>query len=354
MIVVMSNVLEVRLTVVVWVASLFLVGAVVVNDRSVVHVDVLVVDHWGGVVSVMVDGFVMDGLVVDWSSVMGIVMDGLVVDSFVMDWGNMVGVVMSVVVDGFVMDHWGNVMSIVVNIVVGIVMGIVMHIVADIVMHIVMDSLVMHWSDVMGVVVHGLVVDWGNMVGVMVDSLVVHWSSVVYVMVDGLMMDSLVVDWGCVVSIVMDSLVVDWGNMVGVVMGGFVVHWSGVMSLSDVVLVVVYRLLMVDDFVVFGVMTNVTIVVVHLEDEASILNIDLAAHEERRVVLEAPVVTGVPFLGVPVVKVVSPAELEVFLVLVVVVNLDKVVFGEPRHSLVIKVVVPWGPGRSPEVHPQLS
>ena len=257
MVVVMGNVLEVRLTVVVWVASFLLVGAVVMNDWSVVHVDVLVMD-----------------------------------------------------------DDGGSVVSVVVSVMV--------------------DSLVMDWSGVMGVVMGGLVVHWSGVMGVVMDSLVVHRSSVVSVVVD-----SLVVHWSGVVSVVMSGLVMNWGCMVSVLMSGFVVHCSGVMILSNVMFIVVDGLLMMDDLMVLGVMTNVTIIVVHLENKASILNIDLAAHEERGIVFEAPVVACVPLLGIPMVEVVSPAQLEIFLVLIVIVNLDEVVLGVPWHSLVIKVVVPW-------------
>ena len=71
-------------------------------------------------------------------------------------------------------------------------------------------------------------------------------------------------------------------------------------------------LFMVDDLVVERELAGTAIVVVHLEDKVAILDIDLAGHEEGRVILEAPVVTGIPLLLIPFVEVISPAKLEVF------------------------------------------
>jgi len=55
---------------------------------------------------------------------------------------------------------------------------------------------------------------------------------------------------------------------------------SGVMFISMVRLFV-ERLLVVNDFVMFGELTGMTIVVVHLEDKGTIFDIDLAGHKER-------------------------------------------------------------------------
>ena len=68
------------------------------------------------------------------------------------------------------------------------------------------------------------------------------------------------------------------------------------MMLCLVVRGLVKGLLVVDDLVVKGELASMSIVIVHLEDKVTILDVDLARHEERRVVLETPVVTGVPFL----------------------------------------------------------
>ena len=102
------------------------------------------------------------------------------------------------------------------------------------------------------------------------------------------------------------------------------------------------------------ILTDVTIVIVHLQDEATILKVGLASHEKRRVALKAPVVTGVPVLGVKVVEVVLPAELEVLGGHVVIVDLNKVVLGFPWHMRIIDVVVPGRLDRRPEVHQKLS
>ena len=112
--------------------------------------------------------------------------------------------------------------------------------------------------------------------------------------------------------------------------------------------------LVVNDLVVCWEVAGVSIIVVHLEDKVAIFDVNLAAHEKRGVVLETPIVASVPFLGVKGVEVVSPSQGEVFLVNVVVVDLDEVVLGVPGHLGVIEIVVPWRPDRSPEVHHELS
>ena len=55
----------------------------------------------------------------------------------------------------------------------------------------------------------------------------------------------------------------------------------GIVVSLNVMGVLVKRLLVVNDLVVVGELASVAIVVVHLEDEVSIFNVDLAAHEER-------------------------------------------------------------------------
>jgi len=157
-----------------------------------------------------------------------------------------------------------------------------------------------------------------------------------------------VVNWGGVHgSSVMDrgSGLVHGGSMAGLDMGAIVVNGRGV---------VVNTLGVVRGLVVRVEITHVAIVVVHLEDEAAILDVGLAAHEERRVVLEAPVVASVPLLLIEVLEVISPSQLELFSRLVVIVDLDIVVLGVPWHVSVIEVVIPWGPAGSPEVHHELS
>ena len=128
----------------------------------------------------------------------------------------------------------------------------------------------------------------------------------------------------------------------------------GIVVSLNVMGVLVKRLLVVNDLVVVGELASVAIVVVHLEDEVSILNVDLAGHEEGGVVLEAPVVAGVPLLGVEMVEVVSPLQVEVLFLNIIVVHLNEVVLGVPGHLSVVEVVVPWRPHGSPEVHHELS
>ena len=159
-----------------------------------------------------------------------------------------------------------------------------------------------------------------------------------------------VVDWSLVMDgdLVVGSLLVD--NL-GIVMNGLSVNVSwvllglvgclgGVVGV-DVVGILVVRLLRVHNLVVLWVSASVTIVVVHLEDKAAILNIDLAGHEEGGVVLESPVVTGVPFFRIESVEVISPFQVEFLLVLIVIIDLDEVVFSIPWHLSVVEIVVPW-------------
>ena len=207
----------------------------------------------------------------------------------------------------------------------------------------------------------------------LVDSLVVRClvdSLVVRCLVDGLvvrcLMDSLVVrclvDSLVVRSLHMRSLVMhgssDWllgCRLRSLVMGSVLMRGLSSVVLLDVVRSLVNGLLiLVMNLVMVRVVTGVAIIVVHLQGQATVLDVDLAGHEEGRVVLEAPVVTGVPLLGVEGVEVVFPAQLEVLISLIVIVNFDVVVFGVPGHLSVIEIVVPWGPAWSPEVHHQLS
>ena len=132
-------------------------------------------------------------------------------------------------------------------------------------------------------------------------------------------------------------------------MGAFVMH-RGLVVRGGVRNIVLNGCVMMRRLVVRIILTDMTIVIVHLQYEATIFNVGLASHEERRVVLKAPVVAGVPLFGVKVVEVVLPAELEVFRGHVVIVDLDKVVLGFPWHVSIIEVVVPGRPSRRPEVH----
>jgi len=208
---------------------------------------------------------------------------------------------------------------------------------------------------VVGVASHFLVVDHRSIVSMDVDIFVMHGS-----LVRGLVARGLVVR-----GLNMGSLVMRGLNMGSLVMRGLVFNGLGVMvdslvrSLGVVVCVsmmgvFVKGLLVMDDLVVEREVTGVAIVVIHLEDEAALLDVDLAGHEEGGVVLEAPVVAGVPLLGVKRVEVVSPAQLEILSVVVVVMNFNEVVLGVPGHLGIIEIVVPWRPARSPEVHHELS
>ena len=160
------------------------------------------------------------------------------------------------------------------------------------------------------------------------------------------MTDGLMVNWDCMMS---DSLMVNWNGMV---QGGSLVSNDSSLMVDNWGLM--DGLIVVFDLVVSREVTGMSIIVVHLEDEVAIFDVNLTAHEKRRVVLEAPVVACVPFFSVKGVEVVSPSQGEVFLVVIVVIDLDKVVLGVPGHSDIIEIVVPWGPGRSPEVHHELS
>ena len=184
---------------------------------------------------------------------------------------------------------------------------------------------------------------------------------VVHIVAD-LMMDrcsmvhySLVMDGGSVVD---NGLMVDI-NMMGIMMGIMV---SIVMSIMMIAVVSVCRMMLVSQLLVVLVMRRevmrvvvemMTIVVIHLQHERSVLDVDLAAHEERGVVVEAPVVACVPLLLIERLKVVPPAQFEIFLVHIVIIDLDEIILGIPRHVGVIEVVVPGRPGRSPEVHHEL-
>ena len=125
------------------------------------------------------------------------------------------------------------------------------------------------------------------------------------------------------------------------------------MMLCLVVRGLVKGLLVVDDLVMKGELASMSIVIVHLEDKVAILDVDLARHEEGGVVLETPVVTGIPLLGIPCVEIISPAKIELLRALIVIVNLNKVIFGVPGHLRIVEVVVPWRPARGPEVHHEL-
>ena len=205
------------------------------------------------------------------------------------------------------------------------------------------------------IIVLGLVVD--------LSSLVMDGSSVV----DGCFMDSshmralvkhgggvldadFMVDSSLMVngSIVLDGRLMDSSYTRALVMHRGLEVKGGVRS------IVLNGRVMMRRLVVRIILTDVTIVIVHLQDEATILKVGLASHEKRRVALKAPVVTGVPVLGVKVVEVVLPAELEVLGSHVVIVDLNKVVLGFPWHMRIIDVVVPGRLVRRPEVHQKLS
>ena len=150
-----------------------------------------------------------------------------------------------------------------------------------------------------------------------------------------------------------DILNVD--NRLNMVNRSYMVDISNMHNGLDVILV---RLRSALCLVVWALVMRVeiahtAIVIVHLEQKVAILDIGLAAHEERRVVLESPVVTGVPLLVIKVIEVVSPAQREIFLRLIVIINFDEVVLCVPRHRNIIKEVTPGGPGGRPEVHHEL-
>ena len=228
---------------------------------------------------------------------------------------------------------------------------------ADILNDLVNDGSVDNMSDFLVVDERDLVVD---------DGLVVNGSGVVVNDVVGIN-DGMVDDGDLVVSVGDDivGLVVVVLGVIGKVSLGVVdnllvnVSLSLMRGLGSTVLLGVVRILsngslVMNDFVVVRELTGVAIVVVHLEVKLTVLDVDLAGHEEGRVVLEAPVVAGVPFLGIPGVEVISPSELEVLGGLIIIVNFNEVVLGVPGHLGVIEIVVPWGPHRTPEVHHELS
>ena len=145
-------------------------------------------------------------------------------------------------------------------------------------------------------------------------------------------------------SIVMDRRLMDSSYMRALVMHRGLVVRGGVHNIVPSGRVMIRRL------VVWIILTDVTIVIVHLQHEAIILNVGLAGHEKQRVV-----VAGVPILGVKVVEVVLPEELKVLGGHVVIVDLNKVVLGFPWHVRIIEVVVvPGRPGRRPIVPQKLS
>ena len=202
----------------------------------------------------------------------------------------------------------------------------------------------------------GLVVD--------LSSLVMDGSSVV----DGCLMDSsqmraLVIHGGGVLDgdfmvdssslIVNGSIVLDGRLMDSSYTRALVMH-RGLEVKGGVRSIVLNGRVMMRRLVVRIILTDVTIVIVHLQDEATILKVGLASHEKRRVALKAPVVTGVPLFGVKVVEVVLPAELEVLGGHVVIVDPNKVVLGFPWHMRIIDVVVPGRLFWRPEVHQKLS
>ena len=81
----------------------------------------------------------------------------------------------------------------------------------------------------------------------------------------------------------------DWSSLVwslnnlGVVMDSLGIEVGGLSLVvgCDVMGILVDGLLVVDDLVVGGEVASVAIVVVHLEHKVAVLDVDLAAHEER-------------------------------------------------------------------------
>ena len=127
----------------------------------------------------------------------------------------------------------------------------------------------------------------------------------------------------------------------------------GLVVSLNVVRVLVLGLLRVDKLMVRRESASVAIVVVHLQDQVTILNINLARHEQGGVVLKSPVVARVPFFRVKCVEVVSPSQSEIFFILIVVIDLDEVVLGVPWHLSVVEIVIPRFPAGRPEVHHEL-
>ena len=92
--------------------------------------------------------------------------------------------------------------------------------------------------------------------------------------------------------------------------------------------------------------------VVQLEDEGTVLSVDLTGVEGGAVVTEAPAVTLHPAALIEAVKVVLPVGLEFASARIVRLDLDVVVAAEPGHASVTEVVTPAWEGWCPEVHHQ--
>ena len=309
---VVSLVASVLIGVVVNICVLLVVEGLVVLVLSVVLVlaDFTVLSNWSSVL------VILTGLVVLWVS-LGLVFDCLVVVSLVVTLA--ISVLEVLAFDVFVL---GVAVVITVGALVSVanslelVLRVAVRVSSLLSVFMVTDKRCIIFMDIdISVVRSNSVVDWSLVMDgdLMVGSLLVDNLGVV--------MNSLSVN----VSWVLLRLVGCLGSVVGIdVMGIFVV-----------------RLLRVDNLVVLWVSASVTIVVVHLEDKAAILNIDLAGHEEGGVVLESPVVTGVPFFRIESVEVISPFQVEFLLVLIVIIDLNEVVFSIPWHLSVVEIVVPW-------------
>ena len=142
-----------------------------------------------------------------------------------------------------------------------------------------------------------------------------------------------------VVSIMVHSLM----------MSNVMVRVISMMLLSQLLVVFVMR-----RQVMRIVIEMMTIVIFHLQNERAILDIGLATHEERRVVIKSPVVARVPLRLIEGVEVISPAKREVLLIHIIIIHFNEIILGIPRHVRVIEVVVPRRPGWGPEVHHKLS
>ena len=309
---VVSLVASVLIGVVVNICVLLVVEGLVVLVLSVVLVlaDFTVLSNWSSVL------VILTGLVVLWVS-LGLVFDCLVVVSLVVTLA--ISVLEVLAFDVFVL---GVAVVITVGALVSVanslelVLRVAVRVSSLLSVFMVTDKRCIIFMDIdISVVRSNSVVDWSLVMDgdLMVGSLLVDNLGVV--------MNSLSVN----VSWVLLRLVGCLGSVVGI----------------DVMGILVVRLLRVDNLVVLWVSASVTIVVVHLEDEAAILNIDLAGHEEGGVVLESPVVTGVPFFRIESVEVISPFQVEFLLVLIVIIDLDEVVFSIPWHLSVVEIVVPW-------------
>ena len=309
---VVSLVASVLIGVVVNICVLLVVEGLVVLVLSVVLVlaDFTVLSNWSSVL------VILTGLVVLWVS-LGLVFDCLVVVSLVVTLA--ISVLEVLAFDVFVL---GVAVVITVGALVSVanslelVLRVAVRVSSLLSVFMVTDKRCIIFMDIdISVVRSNSVVDW---------SLVMDGDLVVgSLLVDnlGVVMNSLSVN----VSWVLLRLVGCLGSVVGI----------------DVMGILVVRLLRVDNLVVLWVSASVTIVVVHLEDKAAILNIDLAGHEEGGVVLESPVVTGVPFFRIESVEVISPFQVEFLLVLIVIIDLNEVVFSIPWHLSVVEIVVPW-------------